>query len=50
LHPEGVSESGPGEGSELVDPLLVEKAAFRDSVRHVDREVGEVEGFGWLVW
>jgi hypothetical protein len=49
VHPAGVPQRGPGEAPELVDPALLEEAAVRDSVRHVDRQVGEVDGLSRLL-
>jgi hypothetical protein len=49
LHPESVPEGGPGEAAELIDPELLEQAAFRDPVRQMDGEIGEMEGLGRLL-
>jgi hypothetical protein len=49
VHPAGVPQSGPGEAPKLVDPALLEQAAFRDPVCHMDCQVSEVHGLGRLL-
>lgn len=60
VHPAGVPQRGPGEAPKLVDPSSPQRGAsepepgtlrsrrrrttVRDSVRHVDRQVGKVDG------
>jgi hypothetical protein len=46
LHFVGVGESRPGEGSKLIDPLLLEGLSLGNQVRDVDGQVGEVGGLG----
>jgi hypothetical protein len=46
LHSAGVAEGCPGEGAELVDPRLLKGRRSRKQVRHVDRELGEVDSVG----
>jgi len=41
-------ERGPGEASELVDPLVLEGVALGDHVCRVDRQIGKVDGLGRL--
>jgi hypothetical protein len=48
LHLACVAEPGPGEASELVDPLVLEGLTPCDHVCRVDRQVGKVGGLGRL--
>ena len=49
LHPVGITKSGPGEAAELVEPLFLEGLLLLKHVRHMDCEVGEVDGFECLL-
>ena len=46
MHLVGVAEGSPGEAAELIDPLLLEGLTLWNHLRPMDRQVGEVDGFG----
>jgi hypothetical protein len=49
VHPACISQSGPGEAPKLVDPAFLEEATFGNPVRHMNGQVGEVDGLGRLL-
>jgi hypothetical protein len=46
LHAVGIGKSGPGEGSELKEPLLLIRLSFGDQIRDMDSQLGEMDGVG----